>query len=150
MEFAAAYKTEVSVNPDYLIGHLTYEPDSEGDYAGLFGFEGVSGAKTQAHYAAVVKKALTNFGALSTAERHEFFYAFTRNGFKEALRTGRLPDGSELVPIGNGKYKDKHGIIRDEHGPFWPPDHGPLFPAPVFSVDESLPFEPMTGEDTSE
>lgn len=44
---------------------------------------------------------------------------------------GRLPDGSELKLGEGGKYKDKYGIVRDEHGPFWPSENGPMFPPPT-------------------
>ena len=86
--------------------------------------------KSQEHYAKIAAKAAVNFGALSLSERHEFFYVFTRTGFREAMHTGKLPDGSELKSIGRGRYIDTYGIIRDQHGPFWPSDYGPLFPAP--------------------
>ena len=90
-----------------------------------------TGYKYESHYARVANKALSNFGALSELEKHQFYYAFTRRGFLDALRTGKLPDGSEVRSIGNGKYIDGYGIIRDKHGPFWPSDYGPLHPTPV-------------------
>ena len=100
-------------------------------YPGVFGLYSLpEGIKTQSYYAMVAQKAASNFGDLSVAEKHEYFYAFTKTGFREALGTGQLPDGSDMEAIGRGRYKDKYGIIRDEHGPFWPPDYGPLFPAP--------------------
>ena len=87
--------------------------------------------KNHTHYARVASKALANFGALSELEKHEFYYAFTRRAFTDALRTGRLPDGSAVTALGGGRYTDKYGIVRDEHGPFWPSDYGPLHPTPV-------------------
>ena len=86
--------------------------------------------KSQEHYAKIAAKAVANFGSLSLSERHEFFYVFTKTGFREAMHTGKLPDGSELKSIGRGRYVDTYGIIRDQHGPFWPSDYGPLFPTP--------------------
>ena len=86
--------------------------------------------KTEEYYAHVTNKALNHFSSLTEVEKHEFYYAFTRNGFKDALRTSKLPDGSKLTDLGNGKFTDKFGMIRDSHGPFWPIDYGPLHPTP--------------------
>jgi len=72
-----------------------------------------------------------NLNFLSESEQLSYFYTFTRNGFRDALRHGRLPDGSELIDIGNGRYMDRYRLIRNMHGPFWPIDYGPLYPAPV-------------------
>lgn len=102
-----------------------------------------NGIKSHSHYANVAKKAERNFGSLSTVERFEFFYAFTKNGFREAMRLGRLPDGSELKKTENGKYKDKFGIVRDEDGPFWPHENGPLFPAPAVIKNGYPRIEPV-------
>lgn len=101
------------------------------------------GVKSYEHYARVSAKASGNFGSLSAAERHEFFYTFTKNGFREAIRTGRLPDGSEVTDLSDGRFVDKYGIVRDTHGPFWPADFGPLYATPVHnriitSRDETL------------
>ena len=87
--------------------------------------------KTQEYYAKVASKATSNFAGLTESEKHEFYYTFTKMGFREALRTGKLPDGSCLEELENGKYRDRFGIVRDVHGPFWPSDYGPLHPSPV-------------------
>ena len=87
--------------------------------------------KTQEYYAKVASKATSNFAGLTESEKHEFYYSFTKMGFREALRTGKLPDGSCLEELENGKYRDRFGIVRDVHGPFWPSDYGPLHPSPV-------------------
>ena len=136
-----------SFQMDYVF-NTNNEPENEFEftsslYDGAYGIG--HGFKTQDHYAKVSTKALQNFGGLSSSEKHEFYYAFTRGGFKEAMRTGRLPDGSELVALGNGKYRDRHGIVRDQHGPFWPPDYGPLYPAPQHRCPKSAcKIEPLT------
>ena len=86
--------------------------------------------KTEEYFAQITNKALKNFSSLTAAERHDFYYSFTHNGFKDALRTGKFHDGSKLINMGNGKYSDRFGIVRDTHGPFWPVDYGPLYPTP--------------------
>lgn len=99
--------------------------------------------KTQDYYAKISAKALSSFASLTESEKNDFFYAFTKNGFKESLRTGRYPDGSLLEPLGNGKYRDRYGLVRDDHGPFWPREYGPLYPAPIhlnFSSPHQEPF----------
>ena len=87
--------------------------------------------KCHKHYATIALKAERDLGSLSAVERFAYFYAFTKNGFCESVKIGRLPDGSGLKSLGNGKFKDKYGIVRDEHGSFWPPDVGPLFAPPA-------------------
>ena len=101
------------------------------------------GIKSHSHYAQITKKAESNFGSLSTVERFEFFYAFTKNGFKEAIQIGRFPDGSELMTNDKGKFVDRYGIVRDEHGPFWPHENGPLFAAPAFIKNGFPRLEPV-------
>ena len=86
--------------------------------------------KTEEYYAQITNKALKHFSSLTEAEKHDFYYTFTHNGFKDALRTGRFHDGSKLIDMGNGKYSDRFGLVRDTHGPFWPIDYGPLHPTP--------------------
>ena len=103
---------------------------NQDSYPGVFGLYSLpEGIKTQSYYSMVTQKAANNFGDLNASEKHEFYYAFTRTGFREAMGTGQLPDGSDIVSVGGGKYTDKYGIVRNEHGPFWPPDYGPLYPA---------------------
>uniref|UniRef100_A0A1I8JS79 SH2 domain-containing protein n=1 Tax=Macrostomum lignano TaxID=282301 RepID=A0A1I8JS79_9PLAT len=44
----------------------------------------------------------------------------------EAVRTGRLPDGSPLILQPDGRYRDQFGVARDSRGPFWPRDFAAL------------------------
>lgn len=132
---------------DLVYGDQAEKQEQEDSFAAYLGLgEFCSAVKSQEHYAKVSSKVLTCYASLTTSEKHEFFYAFTRNGFKDALRTGRFLDGSELKYIGNGKYVDKFGIVRDEHGPFWPADYGPLYPAPEHKIVEKMKVEPLTGQ----
>ena len=89
--------------------------------------------KCHKHYADISRKAERDLGSLTAVERFAFFYAFTKSGFRESVKIGRLPDGSDLKRVGDGKFKDKYGIVRDEHGPFWPNDVGPMFAPPTLS-----------------
>ena len=98
---------------------------------------------SQEFYDRLAIKVKNDYGNLTPTERLEFFYAFTKNGFREAMRTGRFPDGSQLEVLPNGKFKDKYGIIRDEHGPFWPADYGPLFSSPNHQKQTDRKCEPM-------
>ena len=100
--------------------------------------------KSYDYYAKIANKADRHFGALSSGEKHELFYAFTKSGFKESMMTGRMPDGSEMTHLGDGRYVDKIGLIRDKHGPFWPPDYGPLHPSPVHRRTAQPDPEPLS------
>ena len=124
---------QASLKHDYFNGELAATACGDNPYSSLFPLHTSDSVKNFGYYAKISDKAQNHFGKLSMAERHEFFYAFTRNGFREALKTGRLPDGSNLDEMGDGKYVDKYGIVRDQHGPFWPSDFGPLFPSPVLN-----------------
>lgn len=67
---------------------------------------------------------------MSSSERHALNYMFTKESFREAMLTGVLPDGSQLDRVNNhGWYRDALGLLRSEHGPFWPIDSGPVCPA---------------------
>ena len=118
--------------------------DTRENSAGILGlYKSPKGVKSKCHYAKVAEKAMSNFGELTDSEKHEFFYAFTRGGFKDSLGVGELPDGSKIEETKRGKYKDKYGIIRDEHGPFWPPDYGPLHPAQEHRGRKEPAAEPL-------
>ncbi|XP_071854550.1 uncharacterized protein [Apostichopus japonicus] len=56
--------------------------------------------------------------------KRKAYHRYTREGFKEALKRGKL----KLKKIGNGKFMDKNGVILTADGPFWPPECGPLYP----------------------
>ena len=92
----------------------------------------------------VTQKALTNFSSLTLIEKYEFYHTFTRAGFRDAMRTGRLSDGSELKAIGRGRFQDALGVTRTPHGPFWPTDYGPLEPAPPHARRDAAGPEPLT------
>ena len=87
--------------------------------------------KTRKYYARTVERAMCDFGELTASEKHSYYYCFTRNGFLDAIKTGKLPDGSHLEELKSGKFKDHFGFIRDKNGPFWPVDFGPMQPAPT-------------------
>lgn len=76
-------------------------------------------------------KVATEMWRLTDVERYEFYYMFSREGYWEAVRTGRLPDGSKVEWGHDGRYTDCFGIQRTRAGPFWPLGHGPLFAAPL-------------------
>lgn len=40
-----------------------------------------------------------------------------------------LHESGQIKPIST-TYEDWCGVIRDHHGPFWPPGVGPFYPAP--------------------
>ena len=124
-----AYTGKLNVN---FLFNTELSRTNHPDYPGVYGLDTLSeGYKNYSHYAKISAKVAENFGALTDQQRHEFFYSFSKEGFRDALRTGRLPDGSEISDLGSGRYVDKYGVIRDKHGPFWPPGHGPLYPAPI-------------------
>lgn len=107
---------------------------NQDQYPGVFGLERNSeGVKT---YGRLAK--FDNIAILTPQEKQRLYSIFTKEGFHEALTCGKFKDGSDLKQLPNGKYQDRYGIIRDEHGPFWPPDYGPMFPAPKH---EQLPIQ---------
>ena len=109
------------------------------------------GYKSRKYYSDLAERAAADFSELTSAERHSFYYIFTRSGFLEAVKTGRLPDGSELTAVGGGRYRDQYGLVRDANGPFWPIDVGPLYPAPPHRRTAGNPtVEPLLGPCTSE
>lgn len=100
-------------------------------YPGVFGLKTpLTDVQTQATFSKLSARAFMDFATFTIAERHQLFYQYTNAGFREALRTGRMLDGSTLTLIDGNKYIDRYGIVRDRDGPFWPMDYGPLFPAP--------------------
>lgn len=91
--------------------------------------------------------AMRHFGHLSDHEKAFLFLNFTKDGFCAALRSGTLPDGTPLSEMPGQRFRDRYGIVRDRHGPFWPRDYGPLHPTPVHRrlsppQDEPL-FDPL-------
>ena len=68
---------------------------------------------------------------------------YTKEGFLNAARIGRFPDGTILDKASDGSYEDRFGVIRNQFGPFWPNDWGPLYPAPKFLWDTKPPVEPL-------
>ena len=68
---------------------------------------------------------------------------YTKEGYINAFRQGKFPDGTVIDQTADGSYEDKFGVIRNEHGPFWPGDWGPLFPAPKFKWFMDVPREPL-------
>ncbi|ELU09140.1 hypothetical protein CAPTEDRAFT_216827 [Capitella teleta] len=120
------------------------ESEHQKNFHGIIGlYKTPNEVKSKSYYAKLSEKALANFGDLTDTEKHEFFYAFTRAGFKDCLGFGELADGSRIEESKRGKYKDKYGIIRDEHGPFWPPDYGPLHPAQEHKRRKEPAAEPL-------
>lgn len=93
-------------------------------------------------YAKLAEKALNDYEKLNAFEKHQFFNFFTKDAFIDALRTGRLADGSFLQKIGSN-YVDRYGIEKDEYGPFWPSDYGPLCPTPKLARISQWKFEPL-------
>ncbi|XP_078333180.1 uncharacterized protein LOC111129975 isoform X7 [Crassostrea virginica] len=77
----------------------------------------------------------------SLKQIHRQFY--TKEGFLTALDAGHFPDGSKFDCNENGAYKDRFGVLRDQHGPFWPGEWGPLFPTPRFQWFTDVPEEPL-------
>ncbi|XP_061177697.1 cytosolic carboxypeptidase 2-like isoform X5 [Saccostrea echinata] len=77
----------------------------------------------------------------SLKQIHRQFY--TKDGFLAALDSGHFPDGSKFDCNENGAYKDRFGVLRDQHGPFWPGEWGPLFPTPRFKWFTDIPEEPL-------
>ncbi|XP_052234973.1 uncharacterized protein LOC127847242 isoform X4 [Dreissena polymorpha] len=72
---------------------------------------------------------------------HKQYY--TKEGFLTASRNGKFPDGTVLEKESDGSYEDKFGVVRNHHGPFWPSDWGPLYPAPKFLWNTNTPVEPL-------
>lgn len=72
---------------------------------------------------------------------HKQYY--TKEGYLTASRNGKFPDGTTLEKENDGSYEDKFGVVRNQHGPFWPNDWGPLFPAPKFIWNTDSPVEPL-------
>ncbi|KAL4217925.1 hypothetical protein ACF0H5_022664 [Mactra antiquata] len=72
---------------------------------------------------------------------HKQYY--TKEGYLTASRNGRFPDGTSIEKELDGSYEDRFGVIRNQHGPFWPNDWGPLFPAPKFLWKTDFRLEPL-------
>lgn len=72
---------------------------------------------------------------------HKQYY--TKEGYLTASKNGKFPDGTTLGKESDGSYEDKYGVVRNQHGPFWPNDWGPLFQAPKFIWDTEMTVEPL-------
>ncbi|XP_052763307.1 uncharacterized protein LOC128205605 isoform X4 [Mya arenaria] len=72
---------------------------------------------------------------------HKQYY--TKEGYLTASRNGKFSDGTVLDRDADGSYEDKFGVVRNQHGPFWPNDWGPLYPAPKFLWNTDTPVEPL-------
>ena len=97
-------------------------------FPGVFGLDNVSeGLKdpNKDHYERLVSRVLKSFGTLSLEEKEQYFYSYTKGGFKDTLETGMLPDGTPMEALPGGQFKDQLGVLRDNNGPFWPADFGP-------------------------
>lgn len=77
----------------------------------------------------------------SLRQLHKQYY--TKEGFLTASRNGRFPDGTALEKESDGSYEDTFGVVRNHHGPFWPNEWGPYYPAPKFLWKTAVPLEPL-------
>ncbi|XP_077868214.1 uncharacterized protein LOC100369281, partial [Saccoglossus kowalevskii] len=80
------------------------------------------------------------------AIRNEVFGRYTRPGFRNAIKRGKVRDGSRLKQLKDGKYIDSNDVILTLDGPFWPPEHGPLFPKPVHIECDQEKMEPLSDD----
>ena len=63
-------------------------------------------------------------------------HSFTKKYFSEAVSTR---------PFKEGWYQEELGLLRSEHGPFWPDSHvGPVMAAPVHCNRCAEDVEPLT------
>ncbi|XP_072030712.1 uncharacterized protein [Amphiura filiformis] len=72
--------------------------------------------------------------------RRKTFHRYTAEGFKEALRQGKL----KLKKLGNGRFMDKNGVVLTLDGPFWPPECGPLYGKPEHVYQQKPGKEPLS------
>ncbi|XP_077989987.1 uncharacterized protein LOC144444443 isoform X3 [Glandiceps talaboti] len=88
-----------------------------------------------------------HFDLTQRAIRRELFNRYTRMGFRDALKRGKTRDGTKLKKLKDGRYIDCNGIILTNDGPFWPSEHGPLFPKPVHvGCDPDSTTEPLSDD----
>ncbi len=72
--------------------------------------------------------------------RKKTFHRYTAEGFKEALKAGKL----KLKKLGNGRFMDKNGVVLSVDGPFWPPECGPLYGKPEHVYENKPDTEPLS------
>ena len=102
---------------------------NQADFPGVFGLTSLSeGVKD-------LRQSFEKYPSLTQIQRQ--FY--TKHGFLATINSGH---GNNLKRE-NGKYKDRYGVERDQDGPFWPSDCGPLFPTPRFQWFDNIPPEPL-------
>ena len=102
---------------------------NQADFPGVFGLTSLSeGVKD-------LRQSFEKYPSLTQIQRQ--FY--TKHGFLATINSGH---GNNLKRE-NGKYKDRYGVERDQDGPFWPSDCGPLFPTPRFQWFDNVPPEPL-------
>ncbi|XP_055956157.1 cytosolic carboxypeptidase 2 [Patella vulgata] len=120
---------------DYLFRDQLSKSNHD-EYPGVFGLENFSeGIK---NIRDVYSSTVERFPPIKPRAKH--FY--TKDGFLQILKNGKLPDGFQVIDdLGN--YVDKYGVIRSEHGPFWPTELVPLFPAPKLLDINNLGVEPL-------
>ncbi|ESO85979.1 hypothetical protein LOTGIDRAFT_235576 [Lottia gigantea] len=109
---------------------------NQDEYPGVFGLENCSEGirNIRDSYSTTLER----FPPIKPKVKH--FY--TKDGFLQALKSGKLPHGFENVNE-SGSYKDKYGLMRNKLGPFWPSELVPYYPAPQFLVNNSLGVEPL-------
>ncbi|XP_052085555.1 uncharacterized protein LOC127723104 isoform X46 [Mytilus californianus] len=106
----------------------TLSRSNQADFPGVFGLSSLSeGVKD-------LRQSFDKYPSLTQIQRQ--FY--TKHGFLANLNGQGNNFRNE-----NGKYKDRYGVERDQDGPFWPSDCGPLFATPRFQWFNDLPPEPL-------
>lgn len=110
---------------------------NQDEFPGVFGLNSFSEGVKDLNE--IHRKQFGNYPSLR--QLHKQYY--TKEGYLTASRNGKFPDGTSLEKESNGSYEDKFGVIRDQHGPFWPNDWGPLFPAPKFLWKTEAALEPL-------
>ncbi|VDI39898.1 Hypothetical predicted protein [Mytilus galloprovincialis] len=101
---------------------------NQAEFPGVFGLSSLSeGVKD-------LRQSFDKYPSLTQIQRQ--FY--TKHGFLANLNGQGNNFRNE-----NGKYKDRYGVERDQDGPFWPSDCGPLFATPRFKWFNDLPPEPL-------
>jgi len=110
---------------------------NQDEYPGVFGLTSFSEGVKDLNE--IHRKQFDKYPTLR--QLHKQYY--TKEGFLTASRNGKFPDGTAFNKDSDGSYEDKFGVIRNSHGPFWPNDWGPLFPAPKFVWKMDMPVEPL-------
>ncbi|XP_070534076.1 uncharacterized protein [Ptychodera flava] len=87
-----------------------------------------------------------NYDYTHRAIRRQVFNRYTREGFRDALKHGKNRDGTKLRKLKDGKYIDCNGVILTFDGPFWPSEHGPLYPKPDHGSPETQDVEPLSDD----